>query len=377
MDLFRTLAEDALDRVADLTQAICGVPAPTGDEMQRARFVAAEMRKLHLDPQIDDLGNVIARRKGRSPGGTVLVAAHLDTVFPPQTDLTVTRTATSMAGPGIGDNCVAVAGMLGLAQLLDAAQVQTAGDVLLVATVGEEGLGNLRGIRAVIDRFESELKAVIAVEGHMLGRVVHQAVGSKRIKVTFTGPGGHSWGAFGAPSAIHAMGTLIHHIASLEPPTQPKTTYNVGLISGGSSINTIAPSASAMIDLRSVDPGALAALADQVETLIEQQRSPQITPHIEVIGERPAGIIPVDNPVVQRAMRVLERLDIEPQLGASSTDANIPIARGIPAVCVGMTRGTGMHRLDEAIELPPIALGLQQLLHLVHALAAEQEMERT
>lgn len=363
---FKNLAEDALDRVVALTQAVCEVPAPTNHEAERGRFVANALKQRNLEPEIDDIGNVIARRKGRGDQPTLLVAAHIDTVFPADTDLAVTRTATTMTGPGVGDNCVAVACMIMLAELLDAAQIQTPGDLLLVGNVGEEGLGNLRGIRAVVDRYEAELGGVLVLEGHLLGRVTHQAVGSKRIRVTLTGPGGHSWGAFGQPSAIHVLGEIIHQITRLSVPEDPKTTYNVGVIEGGGSVNTIAPTASALIDMRSVDPAALATLASRIEHIIEQQRTDAIKPFIEVVGERPAGVMPVQTPIVQQAIDVLRSLDIEPNLSASSTDANIPIARGIPSVCIGLTHGRDSHRVDETIELQPITLGLRQLLHLVN-----------
>jgi acetylornithine deacetylase/succinyl-diaminopimelate desuccinylase-like protein len=272
-----------------------------------------------------------------------------------------------MIGPAIGDNSLAVASLIELVTILDEAQIETPGDLLVVANVGEEGLGNLRGIRAVCDRFGDELGGVIAIEGHNVGRVTHGAVGSKRIRVTIEGPGGHSWGAFGQPSAIHELGLIVGDIARVAVPTEPKTTFNVGLIDGGVSVNTIAPRASAVIDMRSVDPGALANLASEVEAIIGRRQTDQISTSIEVLGERPAGWTPPSAGIVQTASAILRRLGIEPMLNASSTDANIPISRGIPAICIGLTRGSGAHRVDEMIEVAPIEQGVVQLGLLVAA----------
>lgn len=365
-DRFRILAREALEGVVELTRQVCLVPAPTGAEGERARFVADALAQRGLVPEIDAMDNVVARRRGRGDAPTLMLAAHTDTVFPAGTPIEVTRQGDQrMTGPGVGDNSLSVATLITLAELLEAAKIDTPGDVLFVADVGEEGLGNLRGIRAMVDRFESELGGVIALEGHGLGKITHQGVGSRRIRVTVTGPGGHSYGSFGQPSAIHTLGTIIHRIAQLDVPASPKTTYNVGLIEGGVSVNTIAPTAAALIDMRSVDPASLDALVERVERIVEAMRGELIDVSIELIGERPAGAIPADTPLVNAAEQVVASLGLEPKLDAGSTDANIPIARGIPAIRLGLTRGRGAHQMDETIELPPIALGLRQLLHVI------------
>jgi acetylornithine deacetylase/succinyl-diaminopimelate desuccinylase-like protein len=363
----RKLASAALPTICDLTEAICLIPAPSYHEEQRARFVAEQLRVRGLTVEIDEIGNVVARRKGSGKAKSMLLAAHTDTVFPMSTELTVRRENGTMIGPAIGDNSLAVASLIELVTILDEAQIETPGDLLVVANVGEEGLGNLRGIRAVCDRFGDELGGVIAIEGHNVGRVTHGAVGSKRIRVTIEGPGGHSWGAFGQPSAIHELGLIVGDIARVAVPTEPKTTFNVGLIDGGVSVNTIAPRASAVIDMRSVDPGALANLASEVEAIIGRRQTDQISTSIEVLGERPAGWTPPSAGIVQTASAILRRLGIEPMLNASSTDANIPISRGIPAICIGLTRGSGAHRVDEMIEVAPIEQGVVQLGLLVAA----------
>ncbi|MEX2425281.1 MAG: M20/M25/M40 family metallo-hydrolase [Thermomicrobiaceae bacterium] len=366
-DLSRYLeiGERLRDQMADYAEQICLVPAPPYMESERASFVAGLFRDIGYEPTIDDIGNVIIRRPGSGDEKAIMLVGHTDTVFPEGTKITVQRGDGTMTGPGIGDNSLGAAALLGIAKALDELELTTAGDLLLVANVGEEGLGNLRGVRAAVDTFESELGAVIAVEGHSLGRVTSGAVGSKRIKVTVTGPGGHSWGAFGQPSAIHALGHIIHDIDSLVVPSDPKTAYNVGVIEGGVSVNTIAPTASAIIDMRSVDIESLDTLASSVERIIKAQDHDQISTEIEVLGERPAGQTPDDSPIVQTGLSILRELGMDPYTDASSTDANVPISRGIPSMCVGVTTGEGAHRMEETIEVEPIAKGIAQLLKLV------------
>jgi tripeptide aminopeptidase len=360
-------AEALRDQIASDAERICLVPAPPFMERPRAEFVAGLFRELGYEPELDDVDNVIVRRKGSGSEKSIMLLGHTDTVFPEGTEISVERKNGSMTGPAIGDNSLGVAALLGVARALDQLELTTAGDLLLVANVGEEGLGNLRGAHAAVDQFESELGAVIAVEGHSLGRVTSGAVGSKRIKVTVTGPGGHSWGAFGQPSAIHALGHIIHEIDSLTVPEDPKTTYNVGVIEGGVSVNTISPGATAIIDMRSVDVDSLANLAEQVETIISSKNEGQISTKIEILGERPAGQTPESDPIVQTGLQILKDLGMDPYTDASSTDANVPISRGIPSVCIGVTRGEGAHRMEETIEIEPIASGIAQLIKMVMA----------
>jgi acetylornithine deacetylase/succinyl-diaminopimelate desuccinylase-like protein len=358
-------AQRLRDQIADYAEQICLVPAPPFKEGERASFVADLFRDLGYEPVIDEIGNVVVRRSGAGREKSMMLLGHTDTVFPEGTDITVKRSNGAMTGPGIGDNSLGAAALLGIARALDDMSLQTAGDLILVANVGEEGLGNLRGARAAVDQFESELGAVIAVEGHSLGRVTSGAVGSRRIKVTVTGPGGHSWGAFGQPSAIHVLGHIIHEIDSLSVSTDPKTTYNLGMIEGGVYVNTIDPRATAVIDMRSVDVDSLNELASSVERIIAAQDKDQISTEVEVLGERPAGQTPDSSPIVQTGLAILRELEMEPYTDASSTDANVPISRGIPAVCVGVTRGEGAHRIEESIQIEPISSGIAQLLKLV------------
>lgn len=350
------------DAVIDLARAVAEIPAPTFGEAQRSAFVREWFATQGLQPWVDDTGNVYARRAG-SRRGALLIAAHTDTVFPLGTDLTIRRERERLVGPGIGDNSLAVAALLMLPQILDDADVQTGADLLLCADVGEEGLGDLRGIRRAVADHRDELIAVLALEGHGLGRVINTAVGSRRLRISVEGPGGHSWSAFGNPSAIHVLGRIITAVADIPVPADPKTTFNVGLIGGGVSINTIAPEAALAIDLRSVDPVALDDLVNRVQAIVDRigDRDVGITVQSEIIGDRPAGSIDPNSDIVQTAVGVLRDLGIDVRLEAGSTDANIPISENIPAVCIGLTTGGRTHRLDEYVDLTPVRDGLQQL----------------
>jgi acetylornithine deacetylase/succinyl-diaminopimelate desuccinylase-like protein len=348
--------------VVDWTRRIAAIPAPTGDEAERSRFVATLMRWLELDPQADDLHDVVARVPGAAgmAGPAVLLAAHLDTVFVRSTPLPITTDGDRLLGPGIGDNSVGVAAVLAVPSILRAADQQPGADLLLTGNVGEEGLGNLRGIRAVMDA-NPRVAAVVAVEGHNLGRVTHVAVGSRRLRITATGPGGHSWGDFGRPSAIHALARLVADLDAIPLAWSPKTTLNVGAIEGGISINSIAPMATCLLDLRSVDAEALARLSERVDRTIQAANRNGVVFSTEVMGERPAGHVSLHSPAVKAVSGVLAALGIDASFDASSTDANIALSRGLPALCVGLTTGGNVHREDEYIDTEPLALGLSQL----------------
>ena len=363
-------AEQLLEDVVDLTVAISEVPAPTDDEMTRAYAVADHMRGLgfaHI--QIDSIGNVTGRITGRQPGTPVAIAAHIDTVFDRSTDLAVRRTKGRIAGPGVGDNSLGVAASLYLHRVFELAGVQPAVDLIVTGNVGEEGLGNLRGIRAVLDS-NPEVAAVIAVEGHNLGRVTNVAVGSKRYRVSVVGPGGHSWGDFGRANAIQVAAQMVGELTSIRLPDAPKTTLSVGTITGGTSVNTIAPTCEFLLDLRSIDAEMLETLADQVEGVLERSRK-DVAVSYDILGVRPAGRVSQDSPLIRIASTVLESLGISPIADASSTDANIPISRGIPSVCIGLTSGGNVHRVDEYIDTAPIVDGLYQLAITAFAIAEQ------
>jgi acetylornithine deacetylase/succinyl-diaminopimelate desuccinylase-like protein len=359
----RAAAVRHTEAVADLARRICEVPAPTGHERERAQLIAALWQERGYTPEIDAVGNVYVRRGKRGQGPVLMLLAHTDTVFPQTTPIVVKREGDILRGPGIGDNSVNVAAMISALDILDELGIETAVDIVAVADVGEEGLGNLLGARTAVERYRDQLGAVIAVDGS-LGHLTHIAVGSKRWRIIVSGPGGHSYGAFGTPSAIHGLARIIAAIADLEVPQQPKTTFNVGIIEGGTSVNTIAAQASALLDMRSVDVAALDRLADEVRAIVEQRAGPGLQTEIEILGNRPAGQVSRSSPLVQLAADALIWQGIEPKYGASSTDANIPIGLNIPAVCIGITRVEGAHTLEEFLTIPPIAAGMAQLTRL-------------
>ena len=359
----RTAAAQRTEAVAELAQRICEVPAPTGNEQARAQLVASLWRERGYTPEIDVTGNVYIRRGKRENGPVLMLLAHTDTVFPQTTPISVERDADILRAPGIGDNSLSVAAMISALDVLDELGKETDADIIAVADVGEEGLGNLLGARTAVERYREKLGAVIAIDGN-LGRIIHVAVGSKRWRITVRGPGGHSYGAFGTPSAIHGLGRIIAAIADLQVPREPKTTHNVGIIEGGTSVNTIASRATALLDLRSTDIVALDRVADEVRTIVEQRAGPGLQTEIEVLGERPAGERSQADPLVQLAAATITWLGMEPKYGASSTDANIPISLNIPAVCIGITQVERSHTLEEFLYVPPIGDGLAQLTRL-------------
>jgi acetylornithine deacetylase/succinyl-diaminopimelate desuccinylase-like protein len=342
------------------TLEICAVPAPTGEEGARTAEVARRLAAIGCEPTVDEVGNVTVRFGG--PGPAAIVAAHIDTVFPADTRLEPRRAGKRLIGPGIGDNAVAVAGMLEVARtLLRVRSFQT--PVVLAATVGEEGLGDLRGIRAILDREPAE--CVVAVEGHGIDSVVIAGVASARFVVTYRGPGGHSWRDRDRPSALHAMfAAATKAIAAAAP-----VPVNVGVAGGGISVNTIAPDARLEIDLRSLDDGELEAAARRVRAALAVVPD-HIVAEIVPAGRRPGGGIPPNHPLVAAVRQA--RLSVglpPPREDYASTDANAAYGRGIPAVTVGLTRGGGAHRLDEWIELDPLTAGVPMLVRLVHRLA--------
>jgi tripeptide aminopeptidase len=356
------LAETYLEPIVDLTTRLTEVPAPTNDEGERALALRAEMEALgYEDVAIDEIHNVTARIKGEDSSKTLLMAAHIDTVFPRDTNLTVRREGDTLHGPAVGDNTVAVAGTIMLRKAFADLGVTPAIDVVIAGNVGEEGLGDLRGMRAVVDSL-TDIAGAIAVEGHLLGRITHRAVGSRRLRVTVTGPGGHSWGKAGEPSAIHHLAKLIARLDDIPLLDNPKTSFNAGLFNGGISVNTIAPEAVAVLDMRSTSADALADLVGEVERVLAMPAPDGISVNVEVVGDRPAGELPRNAGLAPIADEVLRELGFEPHFDASSTDANVPISRGIPAVCIGLTTGAYAHRVDEFIRISPLVKGFGQLI---------------
>jgi tripeptide aminopeptidase len=360
--------------------AICQIEAPPFKEARRAEDFRRRLEALGLrNVRIDSVGNVIAERPGTGDGPTVVLSGHLDTVFPEGTDVTVRRDGTTLHGPGIGDDCRGLAVLLAVARTLDQAQVRTPGTILFVGTVGEEGAGNLRGVRHLFEReLAGRVDYFISVDGTGLG-VTKDAVGSHRYAVTYRGPGGHSYGDFGAPNPVHALGRAIAKVSELQVPADPRVTFSVGVVEGGTSVNSIAMTARMQVDMRSVDAGALNELDGRFqaalrEALAEENarwaQGERLTMEVDTIGIRPAGTQPDDAPIVAAAREAGRTLGFDVTTAASSTDANIPIAMGIPAVTIdGGGRGGGAHSLGEWFDTANSHVGTQWALLFVARLA--------
>lgn len=354
------------DQVLDLAVSIQQIPAPTFSESRRAEYVYQRFHAEGLSGvTMDSAGNVYGCLPGAGSTLPLVVTAHLDTVFPTDTDLTFSRSPEKIAGPGIGDNSLGVAGLFGLLWVLRRRGDSLPGDVWLVANTGEEGLGDLCGMRAVVDRFGDRVSGYIVLEGLALGHIYNRGLGVRRYRISIQAPGGHSWVDYGRPSAVHELAALITRITALPVPDQPRTTLNVGVISGGTSINSIAAQAHLELDMRSEDMSVLDHLIAEVECLAEQANQASIKVSMEAIGFRPPGEIPNDDRLVRLAWRCLKAQGIQPHLHIGSTDANVPLSRGIPAVCIGLTTGFGAHTIDEFIRTEPFPQGLAQLVMLV------------
>lgn len=364
---WRSFAQDR-EAILELIVAVQQIPAPTFAEAARARFVAQQFAALGLsDVQEDALHNVYGRFPGTQPHRPpVILSAHLDTVFPQETELTIRWENGRLYGPGIGDNATGVGGLIALARALRTYAIQPAADLWFVANVREEGMGDLRGMRAVVTRFGAAAHYLV-IEGGLFGSVCHQGIGVRRYRIDIQAPGGHSWSNFGNPSAIHVMGRLIAAIDDLHVPQSPRTTYNVGVVQGGQSINSIAQSASLWLDMRSESVAALHTLEAQVQELMAemQNRFTEATITPTLVGNRPAGQIPREAPLVTWAVEALHQAG-QPQVEfyAGSTDANIPLSLGISSVCIGLARSQNAHRLDEYLEPKHLPDGLAQLLLL-------------
>lgn len=358
-------------QVAEEAIRICEIPAPTFEEGERAKYVRGRFEALGLqDVTIDAAGNVRGRRPGERAGRGLALAAHLDTVFPKGTEIKVRREGERLHAPGIGDNSVAIAALLSMVEALNAGGLKTGGDLYLASNTCEEGLGDLRGMRAFMADVKDKVTAAIAVEGMKINRIIHVAVGSRRYKMTFSARGGHSWGHFPSPSAIHIMGRAIADISRLEVPSNPKTTYNVGVIHGGTTVNTIAAEADMLVDMRSIDAKSLVDLEKRLLAIVERAaKAGDGQVKLELVGDRPAGAIPADHPVVQTCMAVHRALGLKTYTEAGSTDNNVPLAMGLPGVCLSVTEGANEHRLDEYIETGPIPTGVKNILLAAVALA--------
>jgi tripeptide aminopeptidase len=361
---------------------ICEIPAPPFKEHARALYVQRRMEEIGLAVTLDQAGNVIGHRPGTAKNPKVIISAHLDTVFPEDTDVRVKRDGIRLSAPGISDNACGVASLLSLAEALEEAKLVTRGPIYFVATVGEEGEGNLRGVRHLFTEgeFKSGAGAFVSLDGPGLERVTNRALGSRRYRVTITGPGGHSWADFGIVNPVHALGRAIARFAAYPAPLFPRTSFNVGVIEGGNSVNAIPDRASMMVDMRSVSKDEIDKLEAHLRRVVDlalreenAQRSfsgTNLAVSFEMVGDRPSGETPVFTPIVQAALECSRALGIEPRLDCSSTDSNIPISLGIPAITIGVGGLSGnCHSLTEWYEPTGHKLGLKRLLFLAVTLA--------
>jgi tripeptide aminopeptidase len=371
--------ETNADAITNEQIAVSSVPAPPFAEDQRAEYLCRKFQQLGLeDAAIDKEGNCVALRRGRSLDPLVVVSAHLDTVFPEGTDVAVRRAEGKLFAPGIADDGCGLAALIALTQSLEAASIETNGSILFVGTVGEEGEGNLRGVRYLFCEgpWTNQLSSFISFDGPGIDRIINRALGSKRYRVTLNGPGGHSWSDFGIANPVHALGRAISRLVSYPAPSEPRTTFNVGRIEGGASINAIPREALMDVDLRSTSERELLRLdaffrramreATDDENVTRRQGYPPLALSVQLLGERPTGETLPDSPIVEIAQEATRLLGVTPLLDQASTDSNLPISLGIPAITLGAGGTSGnSHTLDEWFDPTDRARGLQRGLLVV------------
>jgi len=378
-DAHRRLAErDA--SILRVQVAVSEIAAPTGEEARRGAWIAQRFEQLGLTGvRTDAAGNVIGRRLGVATAGRALpavaVCAHLDTVFPRDTALRVRRDGDRLVGPGIGDNGRGLAAMLALAEEIDGDRLRTLAPIDFVATTGEEGRGDLRGAKTYFAE-SPHVGAAVALDGAGDDRVVHRGLGSRRFRITFRGTGGHSWAAYGVANPIHAVGATVAKLAALPVPSEPRTTLSVGRIGGGISVNAIAEDAWLEVDLRSTAPRLIDRLDREIRAVVRASEveenvrrvpgTPPLRTEVVVIGERPCGDIPSDHPLVCSALAATRLIGREPELATASTDANVPISLGVPAIAIGAGgQGGDAHTPGEWFDNTGGSLGIARALTIV------------
>jgi len=358
---------------------LCEVEAPPFQEGRRAQMYAQMLREAGLkNVRIDPEGNVVGERPGREPRPNVVLSAHLDTVFPKGTVVKVRRDGPVLHGPGIGDDCRGLVDVLGVARVLTKSGLVTPGSITFVGTVGEEGLGDLRGVKRLFNEtLKDRIDRFVSIDGDGLG-MTYIGVGSTRYRVTFTGPGGHSFGSFGTVNPVHALGRAIAKIADLQVPSTPRTTFNVGRVGGGTSINAIPGDAWMEVDLRSSDVPALRALEvrfrQAVQDAADQENarwgSTALTVALDVVGVRPPGRSSLNSPIVQAAVSVQKALNFPVSFAEGSTDSNLPLSLGVPALTIDTGgSGTGVHSEQESFDTTDAWKGTHRALLLTIALA--------
>jgi acetylornithine deacetylase/succinyl-diaminopimelate desuccinylase-like protein len=359
--------------------AVCEVEAPPFKEAKRAELVARWFRDAGLaNVRVDRAGNVLGERAGAQPRPHLVFTAHLDTVFPEGTDVRVKREGNVLRGPGIGDDCRGLAVLLAVIRTMNKTGVRTPGSITFVATVGEEGLGDLRGVKELFNEtLKGRIDRFVSIDGTGMG-ITNVAVGSVRYRVTFKGPGGHSYGAFGLSNPIHALGRAMAAIADFQVPSDPKTTFNVGRIGGGTSVNAIPFEAWMEVDMRSADQASLKALDQKFHQAVdaavrgEEGRWKRNVLSVDktLVGSRPAGQTSPESPIVRTAVAVTSALGFTTVLDEGSTDSNLAMSIGIPAITIdGGGRGRGAHSLDESFDMTDSWQGTERALLLAIALA--------
>jgi tripeptide aminopeptidase len=358
--------------------SICSIPAPPFGEAERAEYLRRKFLEYNLATSVDDEGNCVGLRAGVNNAPLLVVSAHLDTVFPAGTDFTVRREASKLLAPGIADDGCGLAALLALLGALEASSLETEGSLLFVGTVGEEGEGNLRGARYLMTEGEwaNRINAFISFDGPGIERITHAALGSRRYRVQLRGRGGHSWGDFGAANPVHALGRAIARLAAYPAPVEPRTTFNVGHIRGGASVNVIPAEAMMDVDLRSASAEELRRLdaffrravreAVDDENGARRAGDPPLELDLKLIGDRPSGETPSDSAIVRLAEEATRALGYRPRLDRSSTDSNIPISLGIPAITLGAGGASGnSHTLDEWYDPRDRDLSLKRALLVI------------
>jgi tripeptide aminopeptidase len=364
------------------------IPSPPFKEQQRGRAYLELLRNEGLaDVEMDPEGNVMGIRKGTGNGSLLAVVAHLDTVFPEGTNVKVKRDGTRLAAPGIGDDTRGLAVMLAVIRAMNASKFQTSSDVLFVGGVGEEGEGDLRGVKYLLHqgKYKDRIRQFIAIDGGDQSNITRAGVGSRRYRVTFKGPGGHSYGAFGLVNPAFAMGNAIASFSRTQVPSKPKTTFNVGVVGGGTSVNAIPAAVRMDVDMRSESCAELGKLNESFlaivrnavdeENRVRSTREGQVEADPRPIGERPCGETSLDDPIVKTTAAVVSAFGLKPSFGISSTDSNIPMSRGIPAVTIGHGGPGGRaHSPDEWTDVNQKAAvqGVQVAMTIVLAVAGLQ-----
>jgi tripeptide aminopeptidase len=379
--------DSAAERFTTEQIRICEIPAPPFKEQERARYFAARFTELGLtDVHTDSEGNVIGFYRGEAEEPLLALSAHLDTVFPETTDVQVRREGSRLCAPGIADNVAGLAALVALIQALNAAQIKPRGTIAFVATVGEEGEGNLRGVRHLFSegRLAGRVSAFISFDGPGIEHITHQALGSRRYRVTLQGPGGHSWGDFGVVNPVHALGRIVARLADYRAPVEPRTTYNVGRIEGGESVNVIPQRAAMDVDMRSASEKELARLEEFLLSAITQAITDEnalraasghnLRADVKLIGNRPSGETPRAASLVRAALEVSRALGVASALNRASTDSNIPISLGVPAITIGVGGLSGdSHRLSEWYDPAGRELGYKRALLLALAMTGIAE----